>query len=267
MVGLNGYQSQNRIIMPVFERCVVYTTKGPQEVNGDKNFYIICHLPKWFKDLISDREEILTGNRSDNAHLTLHNIIMSRGHPEWEKLNKLFRSKRFWDTISEAYKSTFGQTQLKYKQFAYKFLGFLNGNPGFFAKDFDCDADITAFRMAFYQEIEKEFGRFTKREEVFRDGKKYMLYFYQNSSEPLLAVPSHSHGKGVYQPHITVARLSNLILSWNYLKYSDDSEAANALLGPIYEARLRPLGDVDLSQNVVVQATYGTNQILQEMKL
>ena len=237
--------------------------------NTGAKIFIMYYFDDPEKILFEQRKSCLTSNSKKpyEPHLTLFQIEFNTQHHLWRKVKKALKSSEFGETIQEAYNNVFYNSTLIYNQGGYTLLGHKNGIPQFFAKDFGSDANITLFRMAIYNFIQNVI----RTDEFFRkerkiNGKNWFEYCYPktNSRKSLFVVPGHSHGVGVWTPHITICHIQDLKpgIRKMFDKCGQDKERKLLLLRPIWNSRFQPFDDIKMD-NGTVQVTMGRNVVQQ----
>lgn len=91
---------------------------------------------------------------------------------------------------------------------------------------------ITHFRVAFYKYIENKLGKGIRKSVIIM-GRIFYVYSYGGMD--LIAVPSYYHGKGVWKPHLSLAKLDNIKKSnpilYNAYMHQGTKVLINALSG------------------------------------
>jgi hypothetical protein len=137
-------------------------------------------------------------------HLSLMVILVNMKNPDCKFIvedKKL--AKDLVKIMSDCYKTVSKNINLTSIPGKYETMG------DFMAKIYEStdSKHITTFRMAFYQYLENKLGMSTRRQ-VMIDSKEYFIYSY--NGKDLIAIPGYFHGKGVWKPHMSLAKLTQI---------------------------------------------------------
>lgn len=211
-------------------------------------FYIMAKITNdYIYSRLDERRKAILGENASlkNLHITLFQCEINQNHPN----ANVFQNVDFHEHIKKSYVDAFSKNNitLTSKLGEYDILGTDNK---FLVKKYTANDSqiITEFRKQIYQYLDKQFGSGIKKEK-----QDFVVYNY--NGQDLIAVPRHSHGVGVWTPHVSIINTNELkklnpTLYNQYMNLTDKQQQINLLLQPIFVSQFKPIGPIKLKDDI-----------------